>query len=122
MGDLGGVQLRYGGLRTVRTALVGEPGGAVERGSARKEAVRLGPVGARACSLSPGIIDTPQGRQEAATHASMQRLIDATPLGRTGSSEDVASVVAFMLSDEAGFLNGIDILVDGGVFAAVRGD
>lgn len=52
----------------------------------------------------------------------MQRLIDATPLGRTGSSEDVASVVAFMLSDEAGFLNGIDILVDGGVFAAVRGD
>ncbi|MFE2464991.1 SDR family oxidoreductase [Streptomyces mirabilis] len=89
---------------------------------ARKEAVRLGPVGARACSLSPGIIDTPQGRQEASTHASMQRLIDATPLGRTGSSEDVASVVAFMLSDEAGFLNGIDILVDGGVFAAVRGD
>ncbi|WP_308314204.1 SDR family oxidoreductase [Streptomyces sp. GbtcB7] len=79
-------------------------------------------MGARACSLSPGIIDTPQGRQEAATHASMQRLIDATPLGRTGSSEDVASVVAFMLSDEAGFLNGIDILVDGGVFAAVRGD
>ncbi|MFD9506741.1 SDR family oxidoreductase [Streptomyces mirabilis] len=89
---------------------------------ARKEAVRLGPVGARACSLSPGIIDTPQGQQEAATHASMQRLIDATPLGRTGRSEDVASVVAFMLSDEAGFLNGIDILVDGGVFAAVRGD
>jgi hypothetical protein len=32
------------------------------------------------------------------------------------------SVVAFMLSDDAGFLNGIDILVDGGVFAAVRGD
>jgi NAD(P)-dependent dehydrogenase (short-subunit alcohol dehydrogenase family) len=89
---------------------------------ARKEAVRLGPVGARACSLSPGIIDTPQGRQEASTHASMQRLIDATPLGRTGSSEDVASVVAFMLSDEAGFLNGVDVLVDGGVFAAVRGD
>ncbi|MFF2930811.1 SDR family oxidoreductase [Streptomyces mirabilis] len=89
---------------------------------ARKEAVRLGPVGARACSLSPGIIDTPQGRQEASTHASMQRLIDATPLGRTGSSEDVANVVAFMLSDEAGFLNGVDILVDGGVFAAVRGD
>ncbi|MER6492901.1 SDR family oxidoreductase [Streptomyces griseorubiginosus] len=50
----------------------------------------------------------------------MQRLIDATPLGRTGRSEEVAAVVAFMLSDEASFLNGIDILVDGGVFAAVR--
>lgn len=89
---------------------------------ARKEAVRLGPVGARACSLSPGIIDTPQGQQEAARHASMQQLIERTPLGRTGRSEDVANVVAFMLSDEAGFLNGIDILVDGGVYAAVRGD
>jgi NAD(P)-dependent dehydrogenase (short-subunit alcohol dehydrogenase family) len=89
---------------------------------ARKEAVRLGPVGARACSLSPGIIDTPQGQQEAAGRESMQRLIQATPLGRTGRSEEVASVVAFMVSDEAGFLNGIDILVDGGVYAAVRGD
>lgn len=86
---------------------------------ARREAVRLGPVGARVCSLAPGIIDTPQGRQEAAKSSSMQRLIEATPLGRTGRSEEVAAVVAFMLSDEASFLNGIDILVDGGVVAAV---
>ncbi|MEU1518646.1 SDR family oxidoreductase [Streptomyces sp. NPDC005811] len=87
---------------------------------ARKEAVRLGPVGARVCSLAPGIIDTPQGRQEAARQTSMQRLVEATPLGRTGRSEEIASVVAFMLSDEASFLNGIDVLVDGGVCAAVR--
>ncbi|MEU9347772.1 SDR family oxidoreductase [Streptomyces sp. NPDC048278] len=87
---------------------------------ARKEAVRLGPVGARVCSLAPGIIDTPQGRQEAAKQSSMQKLVDATPLGRTGSSEEVADVVAFMLSDGASFLNGVDILVDGGVYAAVR--
>ncbi|MEU6140670.1 SDR family oxidoreductase [Streptomyces sp. NPDC047081] len=87
---------------------------------ARKEAVRLGPVGARVCSLAPGIIDTPQGRQEAAKQSSMRRLVEATPLGRTGRSEEVAAVVAFMLSDEASFLNGIDVLVDGGVFAAVR--
>ncbi|GGN43958.1 SDR family oxidoreductase [Streptomyces fuscichromogenes] len=87
---------------------------------ARKEAVRLGPVGARVCSLAPGIIDTPQGRQEAAKHPVMQQLVDATPLGRTGRSEEVADVVAFMLSDGASFLNGVDILVDGGVCAAVR--
>src|SRR2546430_44921 len=37
----------------------------------RQEAVRLGPLGARVCSVSPGVIDTPQGRQEAASHPFM---------------------------------------------------
>lgn len=87
----------------------------------RQEAVRLGPAGARICSVSPGIIDTPQGRQEAANHPSMDLLVRQTPLGRTGRPEEVAAVVAFALSAEAGFLTGTDILVDGGVCAAVRG-
>lgn len=82
--------------------------------------MRLGPVGARVCSVSPGIIDTPQGQQEAAGHPSMERLVRQTPLGRTGRAEDVAAVVGFVLSAEAAFLSGIDILVDGGLCAAVR--
>lgn len=87
---------------------------------ARAEAVRLGPAGARACSISPGVILTPQGRQEAADKASMQRLIDRTPLGRAGESDDVGAVAAFLVSDDARFLSGIDVLVDGGVVAALR--
>ena len=87
----------------------------------RREAVRLGPAGARICSVSPGIIDTPQGRQEAASHATMARLVEQTPLGREGRAEEVAAVVAFLLSDEASFVNGTDVLIDGGVCAAVRG-
>jgi NAD(P)-dependent dehydrogenase (short-subunit alcohol dehydrogenase family) len=84
----------------------------------RQEAVRLGPVGARICSISPGVIDTPQGQQEAANQPFMELLVQQTPLGRMGRPEELAAVVAFLLSDEASFLNGTDVLVDGGVVAA----
>ena len=87
----------------------------------RQEAIRLGPAGARICSVSPGIIDTPQGQQEAQTHPVMAELVRQTPLGRAGGPNEVAAVVGFLLSAEASFLTGIDVLVDGGVCAAVHG-
>ncbi len=87
----------------------------------RREAVRLGPVGARICSVSPGVIDTPQGRQEAEVHSFMKELVEMTPVGREGRAEEVAAVVAFLLSDEASFVTGTDVLVDGGVCSALRG-
>ncbi|MFJ5306467.1 SDR family oxidoreductase [Streptomyces sp. NPDC088350] len=86
----------------------------------RREAVRLGPHGARVCSVSPGVIDTPQGQQEASAQPAMAALVEQTPLRRVGRAEDVAAAVAFLLSDEAAFVSGIDLLVDGGVCAAVR--
>jgi NAD(P)-dependent dehydrogenase (short-subunit alcohol dehydrogenase family) len=88
---------------------------------AQQEAVRVGPLGGRVCSVSPGNIDTPQGRQEAESQPFMQELLQRTPLERFGSADELAAVVAFLLSDDASFLTGVDVLVDGGVCAAVLG-
>jgi NAD(P)-dependent dehydrogenase (short-subunit alcohol dehydrogenase family) len=60
------------------------------------------------------------GRQEAATHSAMEAMVKLTPLGREGCADEVAAAAAFLLSDEASFISGIDVLVDGGVIAAVR--
>ncbi|MEU1268815.1 SDR family oxidoreductase [Streptomyces sp. NPDC005799] len=51
---------------------------------------------------------------------SVRRLIERTPLGRVGRYQEVAAVAAFLLSDEASFVNGTDIVVDGGLCAAVQ--
>ena len=81
----------------------------------------FGRAGARICSITPGMIDTPMGRQEAQARDTSEMLVSLSPVGREGSADEVAVGAAFLLSDEASFINGIDLPVDGGLVAAVRG-
>jgi NAD(P)-dependent dehydrogenase (short-subunit alcohol dehydrogenase family) len=80
----------------------------------RRHAPAWGARGARLLSLSPGIVDTGMGRLEAANQPLMAGMVDSSPLGRMGRPEEVAAVAAFLVSDAASFMTGVDVLVDGG--------
>ncbi len=88
---------------------------------AARAAVAWGRGGGRVNSLAPGLIDTPMGRQEAETQPIMKTMLDKTPLGRLGQPEEISAVVAFLLSDGASFISGIDVLVDGGMLQGLLG-
>lgn len=84
---------------------------------ARRTAAGWAPRGGRVLSLSPGIIDTPMGRQELAAQPAMEGMIQL--VGGMASPEDVAAVAVFLVSPQARFMNGSDVLVDGGFVALV---
>ena len=71
--------------------------------------------------VSPGLIDTPMGRQELAQQPIMREMLNRTPLGRLGQSDEVADAVAYLVSDRASFTSGIDVLVDGGMIPGMAG-
>ncbi len=75
-----------------------------------------GERGGRVVSVSPGIIETEMGRAEYAKNtAAVDGLMERTPAGkRMGQVEEVAAVVAFLCSDAASFVSGVDWMVDGG--------
>ena len=72
----------------------------------------LGPSGVRVNCIAPGVIDTKMMDEH--SEETKQILADETPLGRLGTGEDVAKAAAFLLSDDACFITGQTLGVDGG--------
>lgn len=82
-------------------------------------AVELGPRGVRVNAVAPGLIDTRLTTGLAASVRSWYEGI--TPLRRFGAAEDVADVIAFLMSDDARFVTGSYVVVDGGLTLGLVG-
>jgi NAD(P)-dependent dehydrogenase (short-subunit alcohol dehydrogenase family) len=85
------------------------------------ESTRWGDRGGRLNSLSPGIIMTPLAMDELSGPgaARYQKMIEASAAGRVGTPDEVAAAAAFLLGRDGAFITGTDLLIDGGVIAAI---
>jgi NAD(P)-dependent dehydrogenase (short-subunit alcohol dehydrogenase family) len=85
-------------------------------------AAAFGAKGARINSVSPGVISTVMGQREldGPYGQHIRKIIDDSPAGRIGTAGDVVNAVAFLASDEASFITGTDLLVDGGSTSSQR--
>ncbi len=83
-------------------------------------AIVLGPYGITCNSILPGTILTDINRAHYEDPATMTRDVGRVPLGRLGEPDDIAGVAAFLASDDARYVNGAEILVDGGLFVNLQ--
>lgn len=85
------------------------------RGLTRVAAMELGHRGIRVNSVHPGGVDTVMTNQDGSTRAKVDERFGNVPLQRVGGPEEVARVTLFLASDDASYLAGAEIAVDGGM-------
>lgn len=105
------------------SSMWGETGGACEAaysaakagviGLCKSLAKEVGPSGITVNAVSPGVIDTDMNAH--LSPEDLRALAEETPLGRIGTPEEVAAAVSFLCSDDAGFITGADLPVNGGL-------
>ena len=81
-------------------------------------ALEWGPLGITVNAIGPGAIDTPMVAGIKSSPASMKAITDRVPLGRMGTPEEIAAAVVFLAADEASYVTGATLFVDGGYLAA----
>jgi len=81
----------------------------------RDLAIELAPLGITINNVAPGAIQTPINAHLLESPDLLKALLGNIPLGRLGKPEDVAGVVAFLASDDAGYMTGSTVFVDGGL-------
>lgn len=84
----------------------------------RHMAEAFGAKGGRVVSVSPGTFDTAMGRLEEKSGSA--GMLNAAALKRYGRPDEVAQLLAFLASEQAGYITGTDVLIDGGTMAGVE--
>ncbi|HEX4219355.1 MAG TPA: glucose 1-dehydrogenase [Acidimicrobiales bacterium] len=104
------------GAATAQVAYTASKGGVLS--FTRELAVEYARQGIRANALCPGPIETPLLAELLADPARRQRRLTHIPIGRFGRPEEIARAALFLASDEASFVTGSSMVVDGGITAA----
>jgi glucose 1-dehydrogenase len=87
----------------------------------RTAGVELGPHGVQVVGVGPGAVATPINTQTMADPAAMKTLDAAIPLGRMAEPEEIASLVAFLADEGAGYITATTIFADGGIMHSSPG-
>ncbi len=83
-------------------------------------AIVLGPHGITCNSVAPGAVATDINKEDFAEPGKVDHIKSRVPLGRVGAPDDIAGPVVFLASDAARYVNGAQLLVDGGMFVNLQ--
>jgi len=80
-------------------------------------AVELAPLGINVNAISPGVIETKMAESVISDPAAKETILKRVPKGRVGQPKDIASAVVYLASEEADYVTGAVLVVDGGWLA-----
>ena len=108
--NMSSIRANVGGF--IHTSYCASKGGV--RMLTKAAAVELGPYGVRVCAIGPGVAETPLTESLLANEGALDEQLARVPMGRLGQPEDISEVAAFLASDDAAYVTGATLYVDGG--------